>query len=180
MTSSAGAQTGVVVDSGATVRLNGVIVEGNLSGGFAAIPGAGFDIVNSVFALNGIGMVGQFELRRRVPRSCRRRPSGPFPRQHHRQQQVHRRRLRRPLVRRLDGVLLFGNMVQEFLVCTLAANSKSGEDPRFSRPYHLGMDSPCRDAVTATDFPKEDLDGEPRPSGARNDCGADEFQATQP
>jgi hypothetical protein len=174
-----GRATGVVVDNGATVRLNGVIVEGNLSGGLAANPGAGFDIANSVFALNGIGMVASSTYGGVFLGA----PAGGRPGRFRASTIVNNKFIGavcQNAAQRLDGVLLFGNMVQEFLVCTLATNSKSGEDPRFARPYHLGMDSPCRDAVTSTDFPREDLDGEPRPSGARHDCGADEFQAAQP
>jgi hypothetical protein len=49
-------------------------------------------------------------------------------------------------------------------------------DPRFVNPvardYHLGANSPARDAVDVG--PATDFEGDARPSGPRFDLGADE------
>jgi len=48
-------------------------------------------------------------------------------------------------------------------------------DPELVRGFGLGVSSPMIDAGTCTGAPPTDLDGNPRPSGAGCDIGADEF-----
>lgn len=50
-------------------------------------------------------------------------------------------------------------------------------DPMFigSGDYHLQGNSPAIDAANATHAPAEDIDGDPRPQGAADDIGADEY-----
>jgi hypothetical protein len=48
-------------------------------------------------------------------------------------------------------------------------------EPRLDRTYHLTAASPLIDAGSCTFAPATDLDGDPRPSGASCDIGADEF-----
>jgi len=56
-------------------------------------------------------------------------------------------------------------------------------DPQFVDPahgdFHLRSSSPAVDAGSATDAPVVDLDGDPRPSGAGYDIGADEWRMTR-
>jgi hypothetical protein len=77
----------------------------------------------------------------------------------------------------LKGLLASGNLVNDLYQCQ-PVSSKVGEAPQFdpARPYHLTATSPCVNNGDATEFPPDDLDGEPRPIGARSDCGADEFK----
>jgi hypothetical protein len=50
-------------------------------------------------------------------------------------------------------------------------------NPLFVAPsdIHLGAGSPCIDAGTCTGAPTTDFEGDPRPTGAGCDIGADEF-----
>jgi hypothetical protein len=45
--------------------------------------------------------------------------------------------------------------------------------------YHLTKDSPCINRGTSTGAPEKDIDGDPRPQGARIDVGADEYTKEQ-
>lgn len=47
-------------------------------------------------------------------------------------------------------------------------------DPGFAKLFHLGPDSPLIDVGTCTGLPATDFEGDPRPSGATCDMGADE------
>jgi hypothetical protein len=49
-------------------------------------------------------------------------------------------------------------------------------DPVLDRGYELGAGSPVIDVGTCTGAPSTDFEGDPRPSGAGCDIGADEFQ----
>jgi hypothetical protein len=168
--------TGIAVDSGATVHLNRVIVRQNLGGGLRVAAGAGFDVTNSVFSSNGTGLAGLVQFGGVFLGT----PGGNRPARFRANTVVQNENIgvvceRANQGQRLEGVLLTGNGVSDQLNCALA-DSRQGGDPRFSRPFHLGPDSPCRDVVMSSDFPSEDLDGEARPAGARSDCGADEYQ----
>jgi len=78
------------------------------------------------------------------------------------------------------GLLVASNMTSQITGCDFGDQSSSVDaiDPQFDlyKPYHLTAGSRCVDMGSLTDFPPDDLDGNPRPSGARSDCGAVEFQ----
>jgi hypothetical protein len=189
-----GTKTGIVVEAGATLRLNRCIIRKNVGGGVIVQPGASFDIANSVFDDNGPGSVGPVMfggvyLAGSAP------TSGPsrfwFSTLVNNQEtgvvcadgtQV------------LTGMLMSDNVGGGYLNCSLnmdkdniAIDSKwdspgtgsDVRDPAFSstNPYHLTSNSPCRNFVPASmEHPLDDLDGDARPRGAagNSDCGADE------
>jgi hypothetical protein len=55
---------------------------------------------------------------------------------------------------------------------------QSGSSPDYD--YHLQSDSPSRDKGTNDGAPEDDLDGNPRPGGARTDIGCYEYQPPPP
>ncbi len=173
-----GNQTGIVVDGGSTVQLNRVIVELNREGGLRIANGATFDITNSVFAKNGLGSVGPT----RFGGVFLGTPGG-----------GRNGRFRANTVvdnneagvvcnstnQSLIGVLLFNNLGLNSFNC-MEPSGREGVDPRFSttRAYHLTEGAPCQDAMSSSDMPADDIDGEARPpNGTRSDCGADEYLA---
>jgi hypothetical protein len=174
LTISGGTQTGVVVENGAVLRMDRCTLTGNRGG--LLVLNAGFDIANSVIAANK-GAV--------VPNSAtsyggvylRTAPG-------------------KPAIFRNDTIvdneviglvcaegyavknlLVAGNAVEQVLGCT-PATSSVGVPPRFDpqRPYHLTAASPCVNMGDPSDFPGDDLDGDPRPLGGASDCGADELE----
>ncbi len=177
--------TGIIVENGATVRLNRVIVKQNLTGGLQVLGGAGFEVNNSVFASNAQGGIGPGRFGG-VSLSV---PTGGRP-----------NIFRASTVAinedigvlcppgsnlRLTGVLLTGNLAGDQFNCMLTPSSKAGPDAKFiaGRPFHIDQGAPCENAATAAEMPPDDIDGEPRPfpANGRSDCGADEFHpAAQP
>ena len=180
--SASAVNAGIVVDSGATVRLDRCIVTDNV-GGLLVHNGAGFEVANSVFAANqaavgdfgafggvalgntGTGLPSRFWFNTVVDNQA---------------QGV----VCTTNTQSLDGVLLWMNTGGDQVHCTMATSSKSGandvRDPQLSTtaPYHLTTASPCKDFVDATvTHPADDIDGDsrPRPATGKLDCGADEF-----
>jgi hypothetical protein len=167
-------QTGVTVEN-ATLRMNRCSITGN-RGGLQVMNG-GFDVSNTVIAANKGALVpgtavtyGGDNLKSAVGRPLFFRNntivdneaiglvcSESYP---------------------IKGLLVTNNAVEQILGCTPTASSKVGGNPAFNpaRPYHLQASSPCVNAGEATDFPADDLDGEPRPQMSASDCGADEFK----
>lgn len=70
---------------------------------------------------------------------------------------------------------IFYNVSVDVAGCA-AAQASSFDEPRFdpARAYHLTPSSPCVDKG-GTGGPGDDLDGDVRPQGDANDCGADEY-----
>jgi hypothetical protein len=69
--------------------------------------------------------------------------------------------------------IFHGNASGDVSASCLVTPCCSG-DPLLDATYHLKAGSPCIDKVDAFDF--HDIDGDVRPQGAKNDCGADEFK----
>jgi hypothetical protein len=190
LTIAAGTNTGIVVESGATLRLDRCVVKNNDGGGLIVQSGASFDIANSVFDNNGPAAVntivpfGGVYLGGSVPAGG-----------------LHRfwfstivNNQDRGLVcadstQSLTGMLLYGNVAGDWVGCAMdPTNSKwqspgTGSDvtdPAFSstNPYHLTSSSHCKDFIVSTvAHPDDDLDGDsrPRPATGKLDCGADEY-----
>jgi hypothetical protein len=186
-----GSDRGIVVESGATLRMERCIVKSNAGGGVVVLAGANFDIANSVFDDNGPGVVegvidfGGIFLGGSAP------AAGPH------------RLWFTTIINNQEqgmvcvdssqtgfGVLLFNNVGGGYKNCTMdSTNSKwdspgAGSDvtdPRFSttNPYHLTSTSRCRDFIDASlAHPSFDLDGDarPYPTTGKLDCGADEYR----
>jgi hypothetical protein len=181
-----GEKEGVVADGAAIVRLNQCVIRLNMKGGLRFQNGAGFEVANTVLDGNGPGFLndgltpfggaylgaptdrrpGVFRFNTVIRNgmvgvACASLPTG--------QQQS------------LDSVLLSENGTDEQRNCQTAPYSiiaGPANPPLFdpARPYRLTDKSPCVDQGNPTSFPPDDWKGESRPSGARSDCGADEFQ----
>lgn len=166
---------GVRAEGGSTiVRLNRCILDGNRQGGFSATMDAGFDVSNSVFVGNGAGGAvggaafgGAFlsppksKIARFRASTVLNNASGGVV-------------CAVPNTITLTGVLLWGN---EAIACKPLVDSRTGVEPLLStaNPYHLTIDSPCRNVLPSGSAPLEDLDGDLRKSG-NTDCGADEYK----
>ena len=174
------ANAGIVVDTGATVRLDRCLVSKN-AGGLLVHNGAGFEVANSVFAANqtGAGDYGAFG-----GVSLGSKGTG-LPGTFWFNTVVDNQQLGvvcTSTSQSIDGVLLSGNIGGDQFHCSMPATSKSGgtdaRDPQLDATYHLTATSPCRDFIDMTiPHPADDLDGEsrPKPATGRLDCGADEY-----
>jgi hypothetical protein len=183
-------KAGIVVESGATLRLDRCIIKNNVGGGLIVQAGASFDVANSVFDNNGPGVVsgvinfGGVYLGGSAP------SSGP-----HRfwfstiVNNQDRGVICYDNTQALSGMLLYGNVNGGWQNCTMdSTNSKwdspgtgsDVSDPAFSatNPYHLTSSSHCRDYINASlAHPSDDIDGDsrPKPATGKLDCGADEY-----
>jgi hypothetical protein len=171
-----GNQTGIVVESGATIQLNRVLVELNGQGGLQVENGAAFDIANSVFAKNGGGNVGPTPYGGVFLGAPGGNRMGRF-RANTVVDNAEAGVVCSSDSQRLTGVLLFNNVRADSFFC-MEPTGRIGVDPRFSatEPYHLTDGSPCADAMARGEMPPDDFDGEPRPipENGLSDCGADE------
>ena len=172
-----GNQTGILVESGATVQLNRVLVELNRQGGLQIENGATFDIANSVFAKNGVGSVGPIPYAGVFLGTPGGNRTGKF-RANTVVDNAEAGVVCNSDSQALVGVLLFNNLRADSFFCAMPTG-RAGVDPRFSplQPYHLTNGSPCADAMASGgDMPLDDFDGErrPFPDNGRSDCGADE------
>jgi hypothetical protein len=179
LTVATSAGIGVVAEGTAMLRLNRCIIKGNAKGGLVAMGSAGFDVSNTVFDGNGPGAVGLAGFGGAY--------LGPNMLGRFRHNTVVGNMDRGVVCERpsqaLSGVLLFDNLIADQFNCTVtASSSKVGVEPMFStdptRPYHLTSSSPCTNAGGTSDFPPDDIDGDPRPQpiGGSSDCGADELR----
>ena len=186
-----GSDRGIVVEAGATLRLERCLVKSNAGGGLVVQTGANFDVANSVFDGNGPGAVNTIVPFGGVYLGGSAPSSGP-----HRfwfstiVENEDRGLVCADSAQALTGMLLFGNINSDWVGCTMdSTNSKwqspgTGSDvtdPRFSttNPYHLTTASRCRDFVDVSlGYPAYDLDGDsrPYPANGKLDCGADEYR----
>jgi hypothetical protein len=174
LTISRGEKVGVLVNGGATVRMNRCVVEENAGG--VHVDGGGFEITNSVVAKNGLAEATIMGVPVTFGGVLLTGASG----------KPQRFDYNTVVDNKGTGVycasgyavkaLLINNNTGTNTLACVTSDSKIGEDPRFdpARPYRLSMSSPCVNAGPATGVP-DDIDGEARPKGAATDCGADEF-----
>jgi hypothetical protein len=151
---STGPGLGIQADTGASLGMNGCIVEGNASGGLL-INGASFEIINSVFAMNGYGV--KFT----APKTMSFFQSNTIV-----------ANTGNAVTCDLNMQAITGSIVAGVNdSCTLVQTVTTAPTFSATRPYHLTAHLPCPpgDAI----FPPIDIDGEPRMAPA--DCGADQF-----
>jgi hypothetical protein len=175
LTISEGRKEGVVVEGEATVKMYQCVIKLNV-GGFRASGGAGFDVVNSVFDSNLMGLLDATPFGGAYLGAP---TAGGRPSVFRFNTVVGNRDVGVACAsptQQLSSVLLYNPMGMDQRNCTLAF-SKDGVDPLFDkqRPYWLTKDSPCVDQGDPASHPPDDWKGEPRPGGMRSDCGADEL-----
>jgi hypothetical protein len=168
-----GAFEGIVAEAGSIIRLNRCVIENNSRGGIL-LNGAGFDITNTVIAVNGpgdtpgLGIWGGIGLippppgvpARLVNATIVGNPSGIA--------------CSAPLVGDVAGLIVAKNTVIQIGSACMIPSCCTG-DPLLSPTYRLTQGSPCIDKLPANMSAPDDIDGEARPRGPASDCGADEF-----
>lgn len=180
----AGTDIGIVAESGATIRLDGVTVE-NMSKGGLRVIASGYEVINSLFAGNGgtIDDGGRFigGAFLRVP------PSGQPARfafctiVSNNDKGVVCEATLQTIEASLLANNLGGGTTPDASNCTLSLSKTTADgapnltttDPK----YRLTATSPCRNALTSlpANAPDHDIDGTKRPQEGAFDCGADEF-----
>ena len=174
---------GVAVDGTGTLHTDRVTFTGNQKGGLRVTSGAGYDIVNTVFAQNGglalgtafiggaaleapaAGRPGRFAFNT-VVGNLR---DGVFC------MNVSQQLEASLLARQVDGTSAFPDATG----CAVAPNSRAlaAADPMLTPSYRITVSSPCLDAVAVPPVgaPAFDIDGVARPQGSAFDCGASEL-----
>jgi len=192
LTITGGLSAGVVVESGATLRMDGCTVKGNAGGGLVVQSGANFDIANSIFDGNGPGQINTTTTFGGVYLGGGAPATGPsrfwFSTVVNNQD---RGVICFDTAQALSGMLLRSNTNGDYLSCTLDntslwASGKTAPDNTTSYSGDLTLDS--TDRLTASDHcrgflalstphPPDDIDGNARPKGTNTkiSCGADEF-----
>jgi hypothetical protein len=74
----------------------------------------------------------------------------------------------------INQSIVFGNTSGDGAGCTIAACCSAG-NPLLTSTYRLMSGSPCVDKIDMAMSVRDDIDGEPRPTNAKSDCGADEL-----
>jgi len=171
-----GTDIGIKADELSTLRLDRVYSYSNALGGLV-LAKASFDVVNSIFANNGPGVVGAVGFGGVYIGAP---PAGGKLARFAFNTIVNNadKGVACESMQGLSALLLYNNTTGDAINC--GVNSSKTGDPIFqsgTNNYHLSATSPCRNFVTGT-APIDDYEGNPRPSGAAADCGAYEFIET--
>lgn len=178
------ATIGIIADSSATIRLDGVEVDNMPQGGLRVTDSAGYDVFNCIFAGNGgtrdegNRFIGGVWID--AP------PSSQSARFAFNTVVVSKEAgvICASVTQTLDASLLANNLggggMPDYSGCTLSSTSKAlgTADPMLTATYRLTATSPCLDFVTTapSKAPDHDIDGVIRPQGAAFDCGASEYK----
>jgi hypothetical protein len=180
---------GVVVESGATLAMDGCYVTG-FAGGLLVNPGANFDIANSVFAANVSGQFGSTTFFGGVYLGGSAPSAGPSRFWFNTvANNDDRGIICNEATQALSGVLSKGNSNSDYATCAMDKTSVWGSgrtavdgttsyigDVTLDSTYHLAATNHCRDLLdSTTPHPSNDIDSQARPRGTKLDCGADEF-----
>lgn len=168
-----GSFEGVVADSGAVLRMNRCLVEGNAKGGIL-INGAGFDIMNTVVAGNGPGEAAGSVFWGGVAVFS---PAAGKPNRIVNATIVNNNApgvVCSTALQTATGLIASGNTLGQTGTACAVPMCCTG-DPLLTPAYRLMGGSPCIDKVPANMSAPDDIDGEARPKGVASDCGADEF-----
>jgi len=178
VTVSGGTDIGIKAEQNTTLRMDRVYVYDNTLGGLV-LAKASFEIVNSVFANNGQGVVGAASFGGVYVGTP---PMGKVARFNFNTVVNNKDKgmACEPSSPSMGGLLLYGNATGESVNCAIdAMTSQSGGNPMFqptTGDYHLTKTSPCTDfAKGIMPMPLDDFDGNARPLGMAADCGAYEF-----
>jgi hypothetical protein len=184
---SAAATIGIIADTNATIRLDGVTIE-NMPQGALRVSGSGYDVINSIFAGNGgtlddggrqiggafLGTPSSAQLSRFAFNTVVNSKEAGV--------------ICAGTLQTIDASLLAGNLggggTPDYSGCTLSPTSKAlgTGNPMLTPAYRLMAASPCVDFVTTppTNAPHHDIDAVTRPQGAAFDCGASEYKPPPP
>jgi hypothetical protein len=178
------ATIGVIADSNAILRLDGVDIENMPEGGLRVTGGTSYDIVNSIFAKNG-GVLD--DAGRSIGGAFL---SNPTPGQSSRfafNTVVGNQStgvLCSSSSQTIDASLLAQNLgsgtVPDYSGCTLSTSmALAMGNPLLTSTYRATANSPCVDAVATppAGAPDHDIDSVSRPQGKAYDCGASEYKS---
>jgi hypothetical protein len=174
---------GIIADGNATIRLDGVEIDNMPQGGLRVTGGAGYDVINSIFAGNGgvqvsTGLyIGGALLD----------PGAGKPSRFAFNTVVNNKRegvTCAATAQIIEATMLAGNLggggTPDYTGCTLDSTSKAlgTADPMLTPTYRITATSPCYNflASLSAGAPNHDIDAIARPQGSAYDCGASELK----